>query len=428
MVKHLPGSDFGVWPHSEYRVPIIRRKALDASMKLASHLTHITPEANAEPDSGIVKAAMYGFSKPGIIPLWSGEGNVPTPAPFCEAAATSLANGETFYTWQRGIPDLREALARYHTRHFGRAFSHENFFVTGGGMQAIQTAIQMIAGEGDEIIIPTPAWPNYAGPLRIQGSTPVEVPMDFKNGKWSLDFDRLFDAITPRTKALCLNSPSNPLGWTASRADLIAIRDKCRERGIWILGDEVYSRFFYGAKNEPRAPSFLDICDDEERLLLANTFSKNWAMTGWRVGWLQAPSELGPVIERIIQYNTSGTAAFLQRGCVAALDNGDDFIAQQVAKARANRDFVAEFLRQFPQIRFEVPTGAFYMFFQVEGMRDSALTVRRIIDEANVGFAPGSAFGSDGEGFLRMCYLRDPVLLKEAMGRFGNWLKTYHPD
>jgi aspartate/methionine/tyrosine aminotransferase len=397
-------------------------------MNTQSHLSRITTQSSAEPDSGIVKAAMYGFAKPGIIPLWSGEGNVPTPPAFCNAANDSLTKGETFYTWQRGIPELRDALARYHTRHFGREFSHENFFVTGGGMQAIQTAIQMIAGEGDEIIIPTPAWPNYAGPLRIQGSKPVEVPMDFKNGTWSLDFDRLFDAITPRTKALCLNSPSNPLGWTASRADLIAIRDRCRKAGIWILGDEVYSRFYYGAKGEARAPSFLDVCDVEERLLLANTFSKNWAMTGWRVGWLQAPKELGPVIERIIQYNTSGTATFLQRGCVAALDEGDGFIDAQVVKARANRDLVVEFLRQFPQIRFEVPTGAFYMFFQIEGMKDSAQIVRRIIDEANVGFAPGSAFGADGEGFLRMCYLRDPVLLQEAMNRFGNWLKTDHPD
>ncbi len=397
-------------------------------MTSKSHLAAITPQARNEPDSGIVKAAMYGFSKPGIIPLWSGEGNVPTPAAFSQAAADSLMGGETFYTWQRGIPELREALARYHTRHFGREFSSENFFVTGGGMQAIQTAIQMIAGENDEVIIPTPAWPNYAGPLRLQGSRPVEVPMDFRNGSWSLDFDRLFDAITPRTKAICLNSPSNPLGWTASREDLVIIRDECRKRGIWIFGDEVYSRFYYGAKGETRAPSFLDICDVEERLLLANTFSKNWAMTGWRVGWLQAPKELGAAIERIIQYNTSGTAIFLQKGCVAALDTGEDFVAAQVLKARANRDLVVAHLREFPQIRFEVPTGAFYLFFSIEGMKDSTKTTLRIIDEANVGFAPGATFGAGGEGHLRMCYLRDSAKLQEAMTRFGKWLKTHQPD
>ena len=115
-------------------------------------------------------------------------------------------------------------------------------------MQAIQTIIQMIAGEGDEIILPTPAWPNYAGPLRLQGSRPREVPMDFANGKWRLDLDRLFGAITPSTKAIVINSPSNPVGWTASLDELIAVRDECRKRGLWIVGDEVYARFYYGRR------------------------------------------------------------------------------------------------------------------------------------------------------------------------------------
>jgi aspartate/methionine/tyrosine aminotransferase len=390
--------------------------------KPAGMLNHITPQAANEPDSGIVAAAMQGFAKPGIIPLWSGEGNLPTPEAFTAPVAESLAKGETFYTWQRGIPELREALTRYHTRHYGREFSSENFFVTGGGMQAIQTAIQMIAGEGDEIIIPTPAWPNYAGPLRLQGSRPVEVPMDFLNGRWTLDLDRLFAAIGPRTKAICLNSPSNPLGWTGTLDELTAIRDQCRKAGIWILGDEVYSRFYYAGGL--RAPSFLDVCDVEERLLLVNTFSKNWAMTGWRVGWLQAPRELGSAIERLIQYNTSGTAVFLQRGCIAALDHGEDFVADQVSQARDNRDFVVEQLRAFPQLRFQIPDGAFYMFFSIDGMRDSMKTTLRIIDEANVGFAPGGTFGLGGEGHLRMCYLRDRAKLEEAMERFGKWLKA----
>ena len=198
--------------------------------------------------------------------------------------------------------------------------------------------------------------------------------------------------------------------------ELIAMRDECRKRGIWIFGDEVYSRFFYGERGETRAPSFLDICDDEEQLLLANTFSKNWAMTGWRVGWLQAPRALGPAIERIIQVNSSGTPAFLQKGCVAALDHGEEFLAQQVAKARANRDLVVAKLRELPGIRFEVPQGAFYLFFAIDGMTDSAATTMRIIDEAKVGFAPGSTFGPGGEGHLRMCYLRDPAKIERSAG------------
>ena len=397
-------------------------------MNSAQLLAAITPQARNEPDSGIVKAATYGMGIPGVIPMWSGEGNVPTPEQFARPAIDSLLKGETFYTWQRGIPELREALASYHTRHFGRAFSHENFFVTSGGMQAIQTIVQMIAGAGDEIIIPTPAWPNYGGTLRILGSRPVEVPMQFQNGRWHLDLDRLFDAITPRTRAISLNSPSNPVGWTASRDELLAVRDACRKHGIWILGDEVYSRFYYGGDGEAHAPSFLDICDDEEQLLLANTFSKNWAMTGWRVGWLQAPKALAPAIERIIQVNTSGTPTFLQRGCVAALNTGENFLAAQVAKARANRDLAAGMLGEMPQICFEVPKGAFYMFFGIDGMTDSTKTTMRIIDEAKVGFAPGATFGPGGEGFLRMCYLRDPEKIEEALNRFHDWLKTCRPS
>jgi aspartate/methionine/tyrosine aminotransferase len=395
----------------------------------ASTLLHaITDASRNEPDSGIMSAVNHGAGKTDIIPVWSGEGNVPTPEVFCRSAVESLLQGETFYTWQRGIPPLREALARYHTRHYGRSFDPESFFVTGGGMQALQTIIQMIAGEGDEIVLPTPAWPNYAGPMRLLGARPVEVPLDFANGTWHLDLDKLFGAITSRTRAIVLNSPSNPVGWTASLADLKAVRDECRKRGLWIVGDEVYSRFYYGAAGETRAPSFLDICDTEEQILLANTFSKNWAMTGWRVGWLQAPRALGPAIERIIQYNTSGTAAFLQRGCVTALDEGEDFIAEQVSKARANRDLVAASLRAHPQIRFELPKGAFYMFFAIEGMKDSLATTLRIIDEARVGFAPGGTFGPGGEGFLRMCYLRDPGKLGEALDRFANWLRTSKPS
>lgn len=392
-------------------------------MNSADLISRLTAPAQIEPDSGIVNVAMYGMGRKDIIAFWSGEGNLPTPEAFCRPAIESLMKGETFYTWQRGIPELREALARYHSRHYGREFSSENFFVTGGGMQAIQNAIQMLAADGDDVLIPTPAWPNYAGPLRLQGTRPVEVPMNFANGRWALDLERLFAARTARTKAILINSPSNPLGWTASRADLIAIRDFARQHGLWIIADEVYARFHYGADGANRAPSFLDVCDTEERLVLCNTFSKNWAMTGWRQGWVQAPKALGPVFERFIQYNTSGSPVFLQRGCAAALDFGDDFVNAQVATARKNRDIVIAALKDEPRIRFQVPDGAFYMFFAIDGMTDSLATARRIVDEANVGFAPGAAFSAAGEGFLRMCYLKDESKLHEGLARFRTWLK-----
>ncbi len=392
-------------------------------------LDSIKPSQRDEPDSGILVAVNHGFGRPDIIPLWTGEGHLPTPQFICDAAISSLRNGETFYTWQRGIPELREALAQYHARQCGGAFKQDNFFVTSSGMQAMQTIFQLLAREGDEIIVPTPAWPNYPGPMRMMGIVPVYVPIRFENRIWQIDLEQLFDSVTGKTKAICLNSPSNPLGWVASCDQLLAVRDFARRHGLWIIADEVYSRFYYPESGGlGRSPSFLDICEHEERVVYANTFSKNWAMTGWRVGWVQAPKALGAAIERIIQYNTSGTPVFLQRGCVAALEEGEDFVIKQVTRARHNRDMVCKTLRQFPQVQFEVPGGAFYQFFSLDGMRDSTKTVLRIIDEAKIGLAPGGTFGAGGEGFMRMCYLRDPDVLATALERLGNWLGSARPD
>src|SRR5437868_6523235 len=180
-------------------------------------------EAAAAPESGIVEAMNYGRDRPGLIPLWAGEGDLPTPAFICEAATRALAAGETFYTWPRGIPPLRQALARYHTTLYGRAFSPEEFFVTGSGMQAIQIALAMTAGNGDEVVIPTPAWPNAAAAAGVIGARPVEVPMSLGNDGWSLDLDRVAASIGPKTRALFLVSPSNPTGWTASTEDLTTL-------------------------------------------------------------------------------------------------------------------------------------------------------------------------------------------------------------
>ena len=333
----------------------------------------------------------------------------------------ALHAGETFYTWQRGIPELRQALAAYHDRFWPGPFSPERFFVTGGGMQAIQTTLQLLLDKGDEVVIPSPAWPNFPGPIRMMGAVPVFVPMQYEARTWSLDLDRMRDCIGPRTRAICLISPSNPIGWVASREDLIAIRDMAREAGIWIIADEVYARFHYGGGN--RSPSFMDVCEQDEQVIYTNTFSKNWAMTGWRIGWLQAPEALGSAIERIIQDNTSGTAAFMQRGAVAALEHGDSFLTDQLAMARTARDRVAEVLGKYGDVEFEMPQGAFYHFIRLGGLDDSMAAVLRIIDEANVGLSPGGTFGPGGEGFLRMCYLRDPANLDEALARLSRWIE-----
>src|SRR5438552_8175862 len=344
--------------------------------------------ASAAPESGIVEAMNYGRKRGDVTPLWAGEGDLPTPPFICEAATRALAAGETFYTWQRGIPELRAALARYHTMLYGRAFEPEEFYVTGSGMQAIQIVIGMLAGAGDEVLIPTPTWPNAAAATGIMGARPVEVPMTFGNDGWSLDFDRLAAAVTPKTRALFLVSPSNPTGWTASREDLRALLALARRHGLWIIADETYARFWYGAGS--RAPSFFDVMEGEDRVLFVNTFSKNWAMTGWRIGWIAAHPALGQVIENMIQYSTSGVAAFMQRAAVAAIERGESFVAHLIERARRGREIACDTLAATGRVRFAQPEGAFYLFFSVDGETDTRRLAMRLIDEAEAGLAPGT--------------------------------------
>jgi aspartate/methionine/tyrosine aminotransferase len=394
--------------------------AINASARLL--VDDLRPAAREAPLSGILEVFNYGRQRDGLIPLWAGEGDLPTPAFICEAATRSLAAGETFYTWQRGIPPLREALARYHANLYGRPFSPEQFFVTGSGMQAIQIVLAMTAGAGDEIVIPTPTWPNAAAAAGVLGARAVEVPMSFGNGGWTLDLDRLAANIGPKTRALFLVSPSNPTGWTATIDELTAALALARRFGLWIIADETYARFWYGAGE--RAPSFLDVMEAQDRVLFVNTFSKNWAMTGWRVGWIMAHPTLGQVIENLIQYATSGVAHFMQRAACAALERGESFAAHQIARARAGRDIVCDALASTGRCRFARPSGAFYLFFAVDGETDTRRLALRLIDEAGVGLAPGSAFGAGGEGFLRLCFARSAADLETASQRLVSALAT----
>ncbi|RWD99983.1 pyridoxal phosphate-dependent aminotransferase [Mesorhizobium sp.] len=378
-------------------------------------------EARAAPESGIVAVVNHGRLREGLIPLWAGEGDLPTPSFISDAAARGLANGETFYTWQKGIPELRQALARYYARHFGKRLAEEEFIVTASGMHAIQLTIDAIAGSGDEVIYLSPAWPNFAAAAGVAGAVPVAVTLDQSGNGWSCDVDKIASAITPRTKALFVNTPSNPTGWTADKETLQAILDLARAHNLWIIADEIYSLFHYG---HGRAPSFLDVATDEDRILFVNSFSKNWAMTGWRVGWIKTHPALQQVFENLIQYSTSGVAQFMQRGAVAALDEGDGFIDSQVERARAARDLVCDILGASGKARFTVPQGAFYLFFTVDGITDSRAAAFDIVDNANVGLAPGTAFGPGGEAFLRLCFHRRLDQLKEAAHRLAKWMKT----
>ncbi|MCO4318777.1 pyridoxal phosphate-dependent aminotransferase [Phyllobacterium sp. 21LDTY02-6] len=387
-------------------------------MSLIQHLRH---EAAAAPESGIVAVMNHGRRQENVIPLWAGEGDLPTPDFIRDAANRGLANGETFYTWQAGIPELRQALSDYYHRHFALRLPVEHFYVTGSGMQSIQLAIQATAGTGDEVIYLSPAWPNFAAAAAIGGARPVAVTQDFTGNGWSLDPQKIKDKITPRTKALFINTPTNPSGWTADIETLKEILAMARANGLWIIADEIYSQFYYGGR---RAPSFLDVMDAEDRIIFVNSFSKNWAMTGWRVGWLVVHPSLGTTIENLIQYSTSGVAQFMQRGAVAALDEGDEFVRMQVERARQARDILCARLIDTGRVRLSPPAGAFYLFFGIDGITDSYRAAFDIVDQAKVGLAPGTAFGEGGEAFLRLCFARRLDQIETAADRLAEWIKA----
>jgi len=385
----------------------------------ASPFAALRPAVRNLPESGIVRVFNYGRTRPGLIPLWAGEGDTPTPALIHAAATAALERGETFYTYQRGIPPLREAIARYMSGLYGRPIEPDEVFVTPGGMQAIQLALQLVIDPGDEVVVPSPAWPNIEGAVRILGGALRPVPLRLVEGRWRLDLEALFAACGPRARAFFINSPCNPTGWTASREELAAILDFARKRGLWIVADEIYGRFHYAGG---MAPSFQELREPGDRLLFVQTFSKNWAMTGWRMGWLQAPRELGQPIENLVQYNTSGVATFLQHAGIAAIERGQEFARGQIARAAEGREIVCRALAPFNNIRFAWPAGAFYLFFGIEGHADSMQAALKLVDEANIGLAPGIAFGPEGEGYFRICFLRSAAQLAEAMARLTAWL------
>ena len=402
--------------------------SLDPNARL---LAAARPEATQAPASGIVEVFNYGQGRQGLMPLWVGEGDLPTARNITEACIASLAAGETFYTAQRGHPDFRAAVARMMTRIYGTpfadgqgAFEPERFFATVGGMHALQLATRIVAGAGDEAIVLTPAWPNFSGALTISGARTVEAPLEFARidggFRWRLDFERLKAAVTNRTRAIFVNTPSNPSGWTATHDELRAILALARENGLWIVADEIYGRFYYAGD---RAPSFHDVMAQDDRILFVNTMSKNWAMTGWRAGWLEAPPALGQTIENMIQYSTSGVPLFVQRGAIEALDNGEEFVALQRARATAGRAALCDTLGPLERLRFAAPEGSFYMFLSVDGEDDTRRLAFKLVDEAGVGLAPGNAFGAGGEAFLRLCFARDPKDIAEAARRIAAWVK-----
>jgi aspartate aminotransferase len=365
--------------------------------------------------SRIAQVSALGMGDPAVIPLWYGEGDLPTPEFIGAAASEALRAGHTFYTYKAGLPELRATIADYLSGLYGRAINAERVAVSSSGMTALMLVAQALIDAGDNLVIVAPVWPNIAAAVSIMGGEPRLVSLDpLPQGGWRLDPERVFAACDSRTRGIFVNSPSNPTGWVVSAEEIATLLAFARRRGSWLIADEVYARIVYGNR---AAPSFLAQADPEDRLIAVNSFSKNWAMTGWRLGWMTMPPDLLPTMEKLIEFNTSGSPTFLQPAGIVAVRDGEPFIASFVARCRAARDVAIDALRTCHRVEVGRPEGAFYAFFRVAGVEDSLAFAKELLHRTKVGLAPGSAFGPMGEGYLRLCFARDPAQVAEAVER-----------
>jgi aspartate/methionine/tyrosine aminotransferase len=382
----------------------------------------IRAEIEALADSPIIEVFREGFDLPGVIPMWAGEPDVPTPAFICDAASRALADGHTFYAQNRGIPRLRAAIAAYHRRVHGVAIADDRIALTLSGMNAVMLTVQALINAGDNAIAITPSWPNVMRAMQIAGATVREMAMTPSDAGWTLDLDALFAAADARTRVIYLASPGNPTGWMMSRAEADAILAFARARNIAILSDEVYHRIVY---DRTHALSFLEIMQPGDPVFVINSFSKSWAMTGWRLGWIVYPEGATDAFEKLIQFNTSGGLVFLQHGAIAALEQGDAFIASFVERCRAGRAAAASRLSRMQRLRVVPGEGSFYAMFEVAGVTDTLQFCKRAVREAGIGMAPGTAFGAGAERHVRLCTAKGVDLLETAMDRLENFVTDY---
>ncbi|NUZ08124.1 pyridoxal phosphate-dependent aminotransferase [Piscinibacter koreensis] len=395
------------------------------------------------PGSLIREVADAARGRPDVLAFWFGESDEPTPGFIRDAAVRSLDAGETFYAHNLGLAELREAIAGY-TSSLHRPVGAERIAVTSSGVNALMLAMQALVGAGDEVAAVVPVWPNLTAQPAILGASVVRISLDAVDG-WRLDLDRLRRTVTTRTRALVVNAPNNPTGWTLGRDEQRAILEHCRATGTWILADEVYERLYFGrgeagadagdgsaagegGRDEGAplsAPSFLDIAEPEDRLIVAHSFSKSFLMTGWRLGWLVAPAQLVPALGKLIEFNTSCAPVFVQRAGLAALAEADRFVPGLVEHLRRCRDTLLPRLAALPGISAATPAGGMYAFFRIDGSDDSLALAKRLVAEARLGLAPGRAFGPEGEGWLRWCFAsRDPQRLVDGVDRLAAFLQS----
>ncbi len=373
------------------------------------------------PASLIVEVARLAFTTPDVDLLCFGESDQSSPATARDAAIKGLMEGETRYPDVRGLEPLRHALSAYLSALHAKPVAENRIQVTASGMAAIATAMAVVVRPGHRVVMHSPAWPNIASAARLRGAVVDHLDLEAQaDGGFRLDLDRL-DTMMEGARAFVLNSPGNPTGWTASADELLQIRDIARRHGAWLICDEVYSRLVYDGR--PAAPSILDIAEADERIIVCNSFSKTWLMTGWRLGWLVVPEGAVETFADTVETIHSGVAPFIQHAGLAAV--ADTATVERFrAYCAAGRAMAGQALAGLNGVLYKPPQGAFYAFVAIEGLRDSLDLTKKLVTRHGVAVAPGAAFGGNGEGWLRVCFAQSAGLLERAMQRLRDGLRA----
>ena len=373
-------------------------------------------------ESKIREVANAGFGRSDVLAFWFGESDEVTPDFIREAAIASLRSGETFYAHNLGLPELRQEIAAYASKLHG-TIGMDRIAVTSGGVNALMLACQAVVDAGDEVVAVTPVWPNLPAQALIMGAKLRRVSLQPRDGAWTLDLQRLLDAITPATRLLIVNAPNNPTGWTLTREEQQAILAHCRKTGTWILADEVYERLYFDETSNGCAPSFLDVAEPEDRLVVAHSFSKSFLMTGWRLGWLVMPSSMTHHMGKLIEFNTSCASVFSQRAAIEALRRTAEVTPRVVAHLKTCRNTLVPLLQRLPGVELAPARGGMYAFFKLDGFDDSLALAKRLVAEAGIGLAPGNAFAPEAQGWLRWCFAsKDVNRLHKGVDRLATWL------
>lgn len=381
----------------------------------------VAPSLNQIQPSRIRELANVAFAMEGVYKLQFGESNMPTPQYIKEAAIGAINDGWTFYSENAGLPGLRESLARkYADLHNVALDPQKEIVVTASGVQALNLTIRCTVDPRDEAIILSPNWPNGTEIVRMFGATPREIPLVLRANRFVIDFAALEAALTPKTRLLLYTSPSNPLGWVATVEEQQQLLTFARRHGLWLLADEVYERIYYQG---PVAPSILRLCTRDDAVIVAQSFSKSYCMTGWRLGWVVARADLiakaGPLNEFIVSH----APTFLQRAGIAALEQGEDEIAARAELFHERMSFCYNALAATKGVTVPKPEGAFYLFPRIDGVTDSFAFCLALLKETQVAVAPGVAFGIGGEGALRICTASDLSVLEPAMERLCRFIE-----